>query len=134
MTKEIRSPNVEKLSALRSPVSSFEFRHSFGFRHSSFGFENCSLFNQKAGQRTGESGRAWVGSWKGYSGRRIVHPAVSAAGLFYSRSCLVFLVKPGVTAFEADFLPANPHPFHVAPNVQNVSIGGEEGRLLARFD
>src|SRR6266516_7495750 len=40
------------------------FRHSFGFRHSSFGFENCSLFNQKAGQRTGEGGRGWVGSWR----------------------------------------------------------------------
>src|SRR6266446_9029426 len=65
MTKEIRSPNVEKLSVVRSPVSSFGFRHSVGFRHSSFGFENCSLFNQKAGQRTGESGRGWVGSWSG---------------------------------------------------------------------
>src|SRR5207247_6387412 len=64
MTKEIRSPNVEKLSVVRSPVSSFAFRHSFGFRHSSFGFENCSLFNQKARQRTGEGGRGWVGSWK----------------------------------------------------------------------
>src|SRR2546426_11046090 len=58
MTREIRSPNVEKLSVVRSPVS------SFGFRHSSFGFENCSLFNRKAGQRTGESGRGWVGSWR----------------------------------------------------------------------
>src|SRR5437773_11046366 len=38
MTKEIRSPNVERLSMVRSPVSSFRFRHSFGFRHSSFGF------------------------------------------------------------------------------------------------
>src|SRR3989442_5934537 len=59
MTKEIRSPNVEKLSAVRSPVSSFGFPHSFGFCHSSFGFENFSLFNQKAGQRAGESGRGW---------------------------------------------------------------------------
>src|SRR6266566_1650589 len=64
MTKEIRSPNVEKLSVVRSPVSSFGFRHSVGFRQSSFGFENCSLFNQKAGQRTGESGRESVGSWR----------------------------------------------------------------------
>src|SRR2546425_13369672 len=48
--------NDEKLSVVRSPVS------SFGFRHSSFGFENCSLFNQKVRQRTGESGRGWVGS------------------------------------------------------------------------
>src|SRR5205823_15018930 len=63
-TKEIRSPNVEKLSVVRSQVSSYGFRHSFGFRHSSFGFENCSLFNQKAGQWTGESGRGGVGSWK----------------------------------------------------------------------
>src|SRR5438093_7840000 len=38
MTKEIRSPNVEGLSVVRSPVSSLGFRHSFGFRHSSFGF------------------------------------------------------------------------------------------------
>src|SRR6266699_205789 len=64
MTNEIRSPNVEKLSVVRLPVSSFAFRHSFGFRHSSFGFENCSPFNQKARQRTGEGGRGWVGSWK----------------------------------------------------------------------
>src|SRR5438552_10944172 len=35
MTKEIRSPNVEKLSVVRSPVSSFGFRHSdFVIRHS----------------------------------------------------------------------------------------------------
>src|SRR6266516_3958465 len=38
MTKEIRSPNFERLSVVRSPVSSFGFRHSFGFLHSSFGF------------------------------------------------------------------------------------------------
>src|SRR5216117_98463 len=36
MTKEIRSPNVEMLFVVRSLVS------SFGFRHSSFGFENYS--------------------------------------------------------------------------------------------
>src|SRR5947208_17131107 len=70
MTNEIRSPNVEKLSVVQSPVSSFGFRNSFGFRHSSFGFENYSLFNQKAGQRTGESGRGWVGSWKAPSALR----------------------------------------------------------------
>src|SRR6266536_488020 len=40
MTKEIRSPNVQLLRVVRSPVSSFGFRLSFGFRHSSFGFEN----------------------------------------------------------------------------------------------
>src|SRR6266571_335805 len=64
MTNDERNPKLEcrKLSVVRSPVSSFEFQHSFGFRHSSFGFENCSLFNPKAGQRTGESGRGWVGS------------------------------------------------------------------------
>src|SRR5947199_1434459 len=56
MTNEIRIPNVESLSVVLSPVS------SFGFRHSSFGFENCSLFYQKAGQRTGESGLGWLGS------------------------------------------------------------------------
>src|SRR6266487_2562703 len=38
MTKEIRSPNFERLSVVRLPVSSFGFRHSFGFLHSSFGF------------------------------------------------------------------------------------------------
>src|SRR6266404_6926208 len=53
---------------------------------------------------------------------------------FHLRPCLIFLVKPRVTAFETDFLPANPHPFHVAANVENVSIGGEDCRLLARFD
>src|SRR6266487_226533 len=50
MTKQIRSPNVERPSVAGSPVSSFGFRRSFGFRHSSFGSKNCSLFNQKAGQ------------------------------------------------------------------------------------
>src|SRR6266487_6409787 len=64
MTKEIRSPNVEKLSVVRSPVSSFGFRHSFGFCHSSFGFEKRSLFNKKAGQRPDECGQGWVGSWR----------------------------------------------------------------------
>src|SRR5204863_8273773 len=63
MTNEIRSPNVEKLSVVRSPVS------SFGFRHSSFGFENYSLSNSKAGQRTGESGQGWVGPSKAGSMR-----------------------------------------------------------------
>src|SRR6266516_2540922 len=67
MTNDERNPKPEcqKLSVVRSSVSSFEFRDSFGFRHLSFGFENCSLFNQKAGQRTGESGRGCVGSWSG---------------------------------------------------------------------
>src|SRR5206468_11668823 len=65
MTNDERNPkpDVEKLSVVRSPFS------SFGFRHSSFGFENCSLFNQKAGQRSGENGRAWVGSWKLHDSR-----------------------------------------------------------------
>src|SRR5438477_929517 len=36
MTKEIRSPNTEGRSGVRSPDSSFGFRYSFGFRHSSF--------------------------------------------------------------------------------------------------
>src|SRR5437867_12595313 len=43
MTKEIRSSNVEKFCVARTPFSSLGFRHSFGFRHSSFGFENPSL-------------------------------------------------------------------------------------------
>src|ERR1044072_7052271 len=37
MTKKIRSPNVETLSAVQPAVLSFEFGHSFGFGHSSFG-------------------------------------------------------------------------------------------------
>src|SRR5438128_7273003 len=67
MTNDERNPKPEcrKLSVVRSPVSSFGFHHSFGFRNSSFGFKNCSLFNEKAGHRTGESGRGWVGSRKG---------------------------------------------------------------------
>ena len=40
MTKEIQSPNVEGRSGARSPDSSFGFRYSFGFRHSSSGFGN----------------------------------------------------------------------------------------------
>src|SRR5437867_3724877 len=43
MTKEIRSSNVEKFCVARTPFSSLGFRHSFGFRHSSFGFENPCL-------------------------------------------------------------------------------------------
>src|SRR6266487_401292 len=38
MTKEIRSPNVESLAVVRSPLSSLGTRYSFGYRHSSFGF------------------------------------------------------------------------------------------------
>src|SRR5882724_3068903 len=57
MTNDKRNPKPEcrKLSVVRSPVSSFGFGHSFGFRHSSFGFENRSLLNQMAGRRTGEA-------------------------------------------------------------------------------
>src|SRR5436190_19390407 len=64
MTKEIRSPNVEdsQLCGRRFRHSDFVIPSDFVIRHSDF--ENCSLFNQKAGQRTGESGRRWVGSWK----------------------------------------------------------------------
>src|SRR6266853_1209112 len=42
MTSEIRSSNVEGRSGLRSPDSSFGFRHSFGIPHSSFGFVKSS--------------------------------------------------------------------------------------------
>ena len=38
MTKEIQSPNIEGRSGVHWPGSSFGFRYSFGFRHSSFGF------------------------------------------------------------------------------------------------
>src|SRR5437773_4946197 len=41
MTKEIRSSNVEGHAGMRSAVSSFGFRYSFGFRHLSFGIGNC---------------------------------------------------------------------------------------------
>src|SRR5205085_10298268 len=35
----LRSPNVQILRVVRSPLSSFGFSHSFGFCHSSFGLE-----------------------------------------------------------------------------------------------
>src|ERR1044072_9012134 len=38
MTKEIRSPNVQKTSAVRSAGVSFGILHSLGLRHLSFGF------------------------------------------------------------------------------------------------
>ena len=41
MTKEIRSSKVERRAGVRSAVSSFGFRCSFGFRDSSFGFGDC---------------------------------------------------------------------------------------------
>src|SRR5437870_1356919 len=41
MTKEIRSSKVERRAGVRSAVSSFGFRYSFGFRHSLVGFGNC---------------------------------------------------------------------------------------------
>ena len=41
MTKEIRSPHVERPAAVRSAAWSFGFRYSFGFRHSSLGFGHC---------------------------------------------------------------------------------------------
>src|SRR6266404_6811262 len=45
MTNEIRSPNDESRRHAEGAVSSFEFRHYFGLRHWSFGFENSSLFD-----------------------------------------------------------------------------------------
>ena len=45
---------------MRSPVSSFGFHHSFGFRHSDLRIAVC----QKADQGTAEGGRSWVGLWK----------------------------------------------------------------------
>src|SRR5437867_94604 len=62
-------PECRKLSVMRSPVSSFGLRHSFGFRLPSFGFENYSLSNSTVGQRTGESGQEWIGLSKGGSMR-----------------------------------------------------------------
>src|SRR5918996_5940496 len=38
MPKEIRSPNDERSAGVRSAVSEFGLRYSFGFRDSSFGF------------------------------------------------------------------------------------------------
>src|SRR6266540_2557595 len=61
MTKEIRSPNVESRLPGVWAVSSFEFRHSFGFRHSSFGFENYGLFNSKG--RLADSGERPASGW-----------------------------------------------------------------------
>src|SRR6266516_4194503 len=43
---------------LSCAVAGFAVRISSFLLISSFGFENCSLFNRKAGQRTGESGRS----------------------------------------------------------------------------
>src|SRR5205814_7912265 len=62
MTKEIRSSNDESRLHNVAVVSPFEFRHSFGFRHSLFGFENitaCSI--RKAGHRTREGDDASIG-------------------------------------------------------------------------
>src|SRR2546427_7935535 len=42
MTKEIRSSKVERRAGVRSAVSSFGFRCSFGFSNSSFGFGDCA--------------------------------------------------------------------------------------------
>src|SRR5438105_14591548 len=47
------------------------------------------------------------------------------------RAILIFLVKAGVAAFEADFLAGEPHAFDVGANVENVPIGGEESSFLA---
>src|ERR1041385_3000475 len=48
MTKEIRSPNVEGRSGGRSPDSSFGFWYSFGFRHSSFGFQKSGSWKERS--------------------------------------------------------------------------------------
>src|ERR1051325_9851611 len=60
MTKDERNPKPECRRALWPAVahSSFGFRYSFGFRHSSFGFEHCRLFRElpahrSAGKRRG---------------------------------------------------------------------------------
>src|SRR6266576_187000 len=60
MTNDERNSKPEcriTLITLSRAVAGFVLRISSFLRPSSFGFENCSLFNQKAGQRTGESGR-----------------------------------------------------------------------------
>ena len=85
MTKEIRSPNVQMLRVVRSPVSSFGFGNSFGFRHSSFGFENHgswrapTLFLARIGTMNrirfgpravpARSGRAKTRAWVIFQGR-----------------------------------------------------------------
>src|SRR3989442_8020505 len=111
MTNEIRSPNVEnsQLCGRR-------------FRHSDLRIAVCSIKRPLSGLvRAAGGGAVHGGRIRGAVLCILPSPP---SGLFHSRPCLVFLVKPRVTAFEADFLPANPHPFHAAPNVQNVSIGG----------
>src|SRR6266545_7736259 len=65
MTSDERNPNPECRVESRLPgawaVSSFEFRHSFGFGHSSFGFENYGLFNSKG--RSADWGERPVSGW-----------------------------------------------------------------------
>src|SRR5438034_10270373 len=56
MTKEIRS--VEGRSDVRWPDSSFGFRYSFGFRHSSFGFGNGGSFTELHDNPVGLTKRA----------------------------------------------------------------------------
>src|ERR671930_1391206 len=57
MSKEIRSSNVEGRPELKSAVSVFGSRHSFGFRHSSFGFGNCGSW--KAAQCSRDCRLEW---------------------------------------------------------------------------
>ena len=42
------------------------------------------------------------------------------------RSVLVFFVKAGVAALEADFITGDPHIFNVGADVKNVAIDRDE--------
>jgi hypothetical protein len=36
--------------------------------------------------------------------------------------------------FQTDFLAADPHPFHVGSDVENIAVGHEKRRVLADFN
>src|SRR2546426_6795821 len=88
MTKEIQSPNVEMLCVVPSLVS------SFGFRHSSFGFENYSLFNSKG----------WSADWWEQPGSRwLIESSVGLTTVHWDHEPQAF-PRPTESADKSDAL------------------------------
>src|SRR4051794_32252742 len=53
--------------------------------------------------------------------------------LVRSRPILILFVEPGMAVFEADLFAGEPHSLDVCPNIEDASIGNEEGGFFAHF-
>ena len=60
---------------------------------------------------------------------------VDCTGLFLRLGPFtIFFVEPGVAAGEVDFFTGNPHLFNLRGDFENVAVGNEQRRLLARLN